>query len=1127
MVHLIKADPLPDPFTAETILVQSPGMSQWLKMELANEFGVAANIDFPLPATFIWEMFSQVLPDVPKRSAFNKEAMTWKLVTIIPTLLELDEFTPLKHYLARDNSPLRLFQLAGKIADIFDGYLVYRPDWIASWEQESNVAEIGDDHPWQPILWRQLYQATLALEQSHYHRGNLYQAFIDAIKKGEIDTSRLPKRLFIFGITALPPRYLDALKALGEYIDISLMFANPCQHYWGEIRDRQYLASLRRKQIVLDNPQQFEISAEVNIVKSEHLSDNVNDSLHIEQVTGNSLLASMGKLGRDNLYLLSQLELEEHEYFLDSPNSDLLHQIQRNILNLDEQSNDQALASSQHKTQLANEDRSVSLHSCHSPIREVEVLYDTILSWFDQDPSLQARDIIVMVADINSYSAAIEAVFGNAPYDRYIPFSISDRTTDHESPILNAFLQLLALPQSRCLASELLELLETPAILKRFDIAQDEFELARSWVEKTGIRWGLNRDSGQEFGFEISEKNTWQSGIERLLVGYSMAENVDLLALGEDHFAPFSDVQGVGAELAGKLAHYIETVGRYRFKLSKTHAIEEWRTLLATMLDDFFTIDLEDDVALNMVRETISQLDQQLDDAKYESELDPDVVRYYLQSKLSTTRVSQRFLAGQVNFCTLMPMRSIPFKVVCLLGMNDGTYPRANQVDGFDLMQGRSRIGDRSRRDDERYLFLEALLSARQRFYISYIGQSIKDNSERLPSIFVSELLEYCQQNYCLFGDEILESDQSAQRLQAFLTHHHPMVPYSPRAFTGESPSYAREWFPVAQRHDSTTDIDPSVPLRDCLLELESPLSLDVAELQKFWRNPAKYFFNRRLKVAYEDYSIVVDDLEPFGFDALASFGLRKDIIENLVKHSTDNNIEKLKQIKLAQGVLPTGAFGDIEFESHLAQATPVAEKVAQLTLSPLEDIDLNLTFFPFGDQRSVHLTGWLTQRYQSGLLRYRAGSIRSTDMLQGWIDHVLLNLSGYHQTTYLIGFDKKNGIEQVVFEPINDENEARHYIERLIVYFYNGLNQPLVYFPKTAHVGVEEKIKQSDEDSQTKKMTDMYNGNQSVSGEGSNPYFSRVWPEFTSTVAANLLGIASDVLMPAYVAQTTNGGNE
>jgi exodeoxyribonuclease V gamma subunit len=1119
LVHLIKSSPLDNPFTAETILVQSPGMSQWLKMELAKEFGVAANIQFPLPATFIWDMFSQVLPDVPKRSAFNKEAMTWKLVTIIPTLLERDEFSPLKQYLSRDNSALRLFQLAGKIADIFDGYLVYRPDWIAAWEQAEHVKEIQEEHPWQPILWRHLYQATLASGQSHYHRGNLYHAFIKAVENGNITPSRLPKRLFIFGITALPPRYLEALKALGEYIDISLMFANPCQHYWGEIRDQKYLASLRRKPIRLDKGSEtMNVSAHISIVKGNERLDTKTDAWHIEQVTGNALLASMGKLGRDNLYLLSQLGLEEHEYFINPPGSGLLHHIQRDILNLEEHSSDNTVDDSRHKIGLMDDDASVTVHSCHSPIREIEVLYDTLLSWFDQDPQLQARDIIVMVADINAYSAAIEAVFGNAPYDRYIPFSISDRTTDHESPILNAFLQLLSLPQSRCLASELLELLETPAILQRFEISQDEFELARRWVDQAGIRWGLNRQFGQEFGFDISKNNTWQSGIERLLVGYAMADNVDLVNLSGQSYAPFIEVQGMNAELAGKLAHYIETIEHFRLALSEPHSIEEWRHLLATLLDGFFRIGLEDDVALNAVRETISQLAQQLDDANYQSELDADVIRYYFQSKLSTTRVSQRFLAGQVNFCTLMPMRSIPFKMVCLLGMNDGTYPRSNQVDGFDLMHGRSRIGDRSRRDDERYLFLEAMLSARQRFYISYIGQSIKDNTERLPSIFVSELLEYCQQNYVLEGDEGLASDESAQALASFLVHHHPMVPYSPQAFSGVCPSYAHEWFPVAQRLESVSLIESS-PLRDCLAEFDSPLIMELKDLQAFWRHPAKYFFNRRLKVALEANRVVVDDLEPFGFDPLESYGFRDALIGNLVANQTCESVERLKRIKQAQGSLPSAAFGEIEFESHLEQARPVALTVAQLTQQPLEDVTFDLTLYPFADSRPVQLRGWLTQRFAAGMVRYRAGSLRSTDILLGWIEHVLLNLANQQQSTYLIGYDKKNAVEQVVFEPISDRQQAQHYIECLVNYVYQGLNQPLVYFPKTALAGIEAKIKSMDSDAVSKKMQDMYLGSGMIAGEGQDLYFSRLWPELTPEIEESLLKVAEQILMPACVA--------
>ncbi len=230
LVQLIKLDPIENPFEKEQILVQSPGMSQWLKMALAEEFGIAANIDFPLPATFIWDRFVQVLDDVPARSAFNKEAMTWKIMHLLPEHLTDPDFAPLAQYLTDDQDASKRYQLAEKIADIYDGYLVYRPEWIASWEAGLPVFELEDEQPWQPKLWQALYDHTVALGQSPYHRANLYEHFIDVLANNQdVKTqglNQLPKRLFVFGISSLPPRYLDALKALGEHIDVHLMFTN-------------------------------------------------------------------------------------------------------------------------------------------------------------------------------------------------------------------------------------------------------------------------------------------------------------------------------------------------------------------------------------------------------------------------------------------------------------------------------------------------------------------------------------------------------------------------------------------------------------------------------------------------------------------------------------------------------------------------------------------------------------------------------------------------------------------------------------------------------------------------------------------------------------------------------------
>lgn len=1112
LVELIRAKPLDNPFSKEQILVQSPGMSQWLKMELAKEFGVAANIDFPLPATFIWAMFVQVLDEVPQRSAFNKEAMTWKLVQLVPEMLDKPEFSPLKQYLAGDSDGSKLYQLAEKIADIFDGYLVYRPEWVASWEAGEPVAELAGEQPWQPLLWQALYEHTEGLGQSPYHRANLYEHFIDTLDSYTGRFDGLPERLFVFGISSLPPRYMDALKALGRHMDVHLMFTNPCRYYWGEVRDRKYLAGLssRYRQHMEWQAGHYETQGETGQLKGT-VEDNLRDELHTD-VVGNSLLASMGKLGRDNLYLLSQLEANEIEAFVDIERDSLLHHIQADILNLEERQDDQQLDSSHHKVALAA-DNSLRFHACHSPMREVEVLHDQLLSMFDSDPGLKPRDIIVMVADINAYSPAIQAVFGNAPGERYIPYSISDRTAAQESPVLNAFMTLISLPDSRCTASELLELLETPEVMARFGLDAQEFERAGMWIEETGIRWGIDAHTAPEFALPETQQNTWLFGIQRMLLGYAMAEsdgdgNGCLFTGPGGDIAPYAEVQGMDAELAGKLARFIDRVDYYRRVLAVSRSAAEWRQQLSAMLDDCFSSELESEMVLKSIRDVLSQLQEQLEDAAFAEPISPAVMQQYLQNRLSGSRVSQRFLAGQVNFCTLMPMRSIPFKTVCLLGMNDGAYPRSMPPEGFDLINGRTRPGDRSRRDDDRYLFLEALLSAQQTLYISYIARSVQDNSEKVPSILVTELLDYCGQNFCLTGDEPLPADDSAQRFTEALTAHHPMVPFSPAAFSGEYPSYAQEWLPVVNQRGETRT--PFIqPLEDILLDATYPLELPLTELQRFWRLPVQYFFNRRLKVFFANASGGPDDDEPFALDNLQGYQLRDQLVAAMLEARLTGADEVLVmqhfiRAQRAKGLLPVGAFGELEFAESQAQSAAIVEELAFICQSPLADVEVNIRLTPFGEDKPIQLTGWLTGGYQSGLVRYRSGRIRPQDLLSAWIEHLCLAVSGDSRKTHLIGYDRKEGVEHRIFAPLG-KSEAEAILTDLISHYYAGLNTPMVFFPRSLMAGAEMSIKGKKAEDIYAAMQKQFENGFNTTGEGANNYIARVWPGWSESLAKQL----------------------
>ena len=1126
LVELIRLQPLANPFEKEQILVQSPGMSQWLKMELATSFGVAANIEFPLPATFIWKMFTQVLADVPERSAFNKEAMTWKLMQVLPQQFDQPEFEPLQRYLDNDSDSLKCYQLSEKIADIFDQYLVYRPEWIQQWEAGETVAELNDEHPWQPILWQALYDQTLALEQSPYHRANLYDHFIETLNnysgnegKAALLAAGLPQRLFVFGISSLPPRYLDALAAIGEHIDVHLMFTNPCKYYWGDIRDNKHLARLAAR----------------NRVKLRSIEDNIDDVLKefkdddqssydemSERVSSNSLLASMGKLGRDNVYLLAGMNINTNDDgFVDIEPDTLLHAIQYDILELIDRQDDTQLDSSEHKFPIAADDHSVTIHACHSPMREVEVLHDKLLAMFEADSKLKPRDVIVMVADINAYSAAIQSVFGNAPGNRYIPFSISDRTAEQENPILLAFLRLLTLPESRCHASELLELLEVPAVMEKFGFDSISFEKIKQWIEEAGIRWGLDQHTASQFDLPEQLQNTWLFGIQRMLLGYAMPHDTGLFA----GISAYEQVQGLDAELAGQLAGFIDSLIEYRSALAQSQTVNQWAELLHQLLDDFFVVELEGELILKSIRDNLQRLHQQLQDAGYQGQITPAVLTQYLQDKLSGERVSQRFLAGQVNFCTLMPMRSIPFNVVCLLGMNDGAYPRNIAPEGFDLMNGRTKAGDRSRRDDDRYLFLEALLSAQQTLYISYVGRSIQDNAQKVPSVLVSELVEYCQQGYCCAGDQPLAVDVSANNIKQQLIQHHPLVPFSPSAFIGDHASFAIEWLPAANRDGQASapfQLDALVaePMAD-----DQVLVLELAELQRFWRLPVRYFFNRRLKVYFEAPMGLLEDDEPFVLNGLESYLIRDQLLELLLDAKLKNAdpdviYNQFTAEQRAAGNLPVAAFGELDLAASRQAVANLTDVIEPLIHAPLADQEVAITVMIKG--HNVSLQGWLKQRYQSGLLRYRTGKIRPQDFLTAWLDHLCLAISvpETQQVTHIIGTDKQFELQTI--EP----QQALAYLQQLIELYYQGLNQPLAYFPKTAmaaiqaHIGRDGSWK-SDEETEQKaltKMAECFNDGYLFAGEGSDDYIQRVWPQWNDDVAQDANQLAALVLQAVVV---------
>ena len=1101
MEFIVERERLDDPFEPEMILVQSTGMAQWLQMTLSQKFGIAANIDFPLPASFIWDMFVRVLPEIPKESAFNKQSMSWKLMTLLPQLLEREDFTLLRHYLTDDSDKRKLFQLSSKAADLFDQYLVYRPDWLAQWETGHLVEGLGEAQAWQAPLWKALVEYTDELGQPRWHRANLYQRFIETLESATTCPPGLPSRVFICGISALPPVYLQALQALGKHIEIHLLFTNPCRYYWGDIKDPAYLAKLLTRQ----RRHSFEDRELPLFRDSENAGQLFNSDG--EQDVGNPLLASWGKLGRDYIYLLSDLESsQELDAFVDVTPDNLLHNIQSDILELENRAvagvNIEEFSRSDNKRPLDPLDSSITFHVCHSPQREVEVLHDRLLAMLEEDPTLTPRDIIVMVADIDSYSPFIQAVFGSAPADRYLPYAISDRRARQSHPVLEAFISLLSLPDSRFVSEDVLALLDVPVLAARFDITEEGLRYLRQWVNESGIRWGIDDDNVRELELPATGQHTWRFGLTRMLLGYAMES-----AQGEwQSVLPYDESSGLIAELVGHLASLLMQLNIWRRGLAQERPLEEWLPVCRDMLNAFFLPDAETEAAMTLIEQQWQAIIAEGLGAQYGDAVPLSLLRDELALRLDQERISQRFLAGPVNICTLMPMRSIPFKVVCLLGMNDGVYPRQLAPLGFDLMSQKPKRGDRSRRDDDRYLFLEALISAQQKLYISYIGRSIQDNSERFPSVLVQELIDYIGQSHYLPGDEALNCDESEARVKAHLTCHHTRMPFDPQNYQpGNLQSYAREWLPAASQAGKAHSefVQP--------LPFTVPETVPLETLQRFWAHPVRAFFQMRLQVNFRTEDSEIPDTEPFILEGLSRYQINQQLLNVLVEQ---DDAERLFRRFRAAGDLPYGAFGEIFWETQCQEMQQLADRVIACR-QPGQSMEIDLAC------NGVQITGWLPQVQPDGLLRWRPSLLSVAQGMQLWLEHLVYCASGGNGESRL--FLRKDG--EWRFPPLAAE-QALHYLSQLIEGYREGMSAPLLVLPESGGAWLKtcydaQNDAMLDDDSTLQKartkFLQAYEGNMMVRGEGDDIWYQRLWRQLTPETMEAIVEQSQRFLLPLF----------
>ena len=912
IAEVMKSKPLSSAFSNEIILIQSHGMGTWLQQEISKNLGIAAMIECSMPASFIWQLSQILMPEETHIPIFEKNNVRWQIFERLPEKLSNPQYESLKHYIeslsqstkeplnpeqeAEKYSEHVLFELSDVLADLFDAYQNYRPDWIDAWEKGGRAQnELGVEaaftnlEAWQADLWRSLYPES-ELEKRN-HRAILLSKLLVRLQHCSAEIrQRLPERVFIFGLSALPPKWLPVLTALSQYVDVHFMVQNPCQYYWGD---------------VISEAQQLKL--EQSLVASGVSANTAADTF----VESNPLLASWGRLGRDYLSILyghdgiKEIPVNLYEDALqDSVNGaslSALAYLQTDILNL------QAMPRKVDET-----DASIRFVSCHSHLREVEALHDYLFKLLDESPELCPKDVIVMMPDVQEFAALVDAIFSRPAYDQYgqahyLPYGISDQMLALDQPMVDVLSGILNLSSLRITATEVLDWLDVEAIRERFHISEDDLVQVHAWISGLNIRWGLSeshRDQCLSAAVHVQgtgEANTWVSGFKRLLSGYVYGVNAHIQDGAGEVYAQRQYSREMQV-LAGKLMRFVDVIEQTLAMQKGKKDAPTWLTTVTGFWDTWFDAEFLSEEVQRLMDLSVTSIAEQVSCVNFEQTMSFSIIAEVIAIGFEKERVNQRFLAGRINFCTLMPMRSIPFKVVCMLGMNEGQYPRPEQKVSFDLLSmAKARVGDRSRREDDRYLFLEALCSARNTVYISYCGRDIKDNTERYPSLLVSELKDYCGRYFYLSD----QNEYSSEQLLKHWTIEHRLQPFHPHYYLDDTvhsrqssapfyQSYSADW--IALQRSGVSEGHPagaesrsaegslladgsSIPQFDMFQALNTECrELELSSLASMADHPLRYYYKNSLGLSYTEMGAELEDSEPFSLSHLETYFLKSDI---------------------------------------------------------------------------------------------------------------------------------------------------------------------------------------------------------------------------------------------------------
>ncbi|RXR05982.1 exodeoxyribonuclease V subunit gamma [Pseudoxanthomonas composti] len=1030
--------------TPEVVLIPQVAMRRWLQATLAAEHGVAANLEFLTPGEFVARALEANLG--PAQDELDAASLRWHLYAALtdPAVLSDPALAAVRTYL-QDEDALKPWALAGELAGVFEKYQAWRRDWLLRWE-----AGAAPNDP-QAVLWRHL--AT-----GRAYRARRIQAYLDRFS-GQADAlpQGLPRRVFAFATLNVSPDVLRVLATQARVGTLHFYLPTPAQGYWGDL---QTLGPRRRARA----------------------DDLVDESLF--DAGDNRLLQAWGAAGRDFMAMLGSYEVAhpsaEIDVYADPLGSgqrplrqgglgdSLLKRLQSDLFHRRRPPVPAPLAA------LDRTDPSLQVHACHTRLRELQVLHDQLRALLEDprfDPPLQPRQIAVLAPDIDPYIPYLEAVFGadkpgakpgsagkpgsecsfpsiatgvptslgklhsDPGFPSRIPYALADTSPLAGEPLAEVFVRLLNLPVSRFGLNEILDLLASPPLAEAAGLDAAAFERLHGWLQAAGARWGLDAAHRAQHGAPHDDAYTWAFALDRLLLGHASGSSEDIAGV-----APFDALEGGALEALDALIRLLHVLAGSQRRLDQALTPAQWRERLLALLDALLPetpAAAATQRALDRLRKLVDDFAREAERAGFQAAVPAEVVRTHFASVLAEADTRAPLLTGGLSVGRMVPMRLLPFRVICLLGMNDGDFPRRDPAAGLNQLTAelgthKRRYGDRSTREDDRFLFLQLFASAQDVFYVSYLGADARDGSVREPSVLVTELI----------GEAAAHHADAAAAAKA-LTVHHALQPFAPAAFGAEGDprrfSYRTQWQPASVRIGGTrAPLAPWVtaPLPARTVE-EDALSLDA--LRRFFSAPAEQFLRQRLDLRLADASDLGEDVEPLLAPGrgLQKALLQQQVFEALLQGREQDLYDKLR----ARALLPSGPLGHRQLAALVAQLRPYALAFDQWRGQAergTQRVEIDLD--------GLRLHGRLEGLYDQGLAHVRLGAMNGPAAIRQGLDWLVASAAGLDLP--LVRFhEAQAGVGPFERAPI-DPASARAALRRLLSLRAEGLQAPLPFGP-------------------------------------------------------------------------------